>query len=497
MCHAPQPAAGKLETLGAKGRACEGSPRKAQGDIQLLAVNPTSTFQLSGSINGFSVSFMPDTGAAVTLLRKDVWDRVKSAQDTLKPWSGPRFVGVEGTPIQIHGTTQVPLRLRGQVLPTQMVVADSLRTSAILGLDFLEENQCVIDTGSKTLQFRGRDLSVKLQSARSDGVSASVSVVMPETVLVPPYSKIEVTAEPNAPLGSETWLVEDRLAERSQLVVANALVKPPPGKAPCVLRIINPTAGAITMHWGMKVAKMEAISNTMIAEVGTECNNEASKPVTEEKQELLRQMVQHTESDLSSTQRDHVFDVLLEFEDVFANAGDNLGHASSIKHQIDTGDAAPIRQPVRRVPPHRREIVQNLLSDMQERNVIQPSKSPWASPIVLVQKKDGSWRFCIDYRKVNAVTRKDAYPLPRIDDTLDTMAGSRWFSTLDLLSGYWQVQVDERDREKTAFCTSKGLFEFRVMPFGLCNAPVTFQRLMNLMVCSSRAVWCISMTSSS
>ena len=110
-----------------------------------------------------------------------------------------------------------------------MVVADSLCTPAILGLDFMEENRCVIDMGSKTLQFRGRDLSIKLQGTESDGVPASVSVVMPENVLVPPYSEMEVMAEPNAPLGGETWLVEDRLAGRSQLVVANTLVKPLPG----------------------------------------------------------------------------------------------------------------------------------------------------------------------------------------------------------------------------------------------------------------------------
>ena len=99
-----------------------------------------------------------------------------------------------------------------------------------------------------------------------------------------------------------------------------------------------------------------------------------------------------------------------------------------------------------------------------------------------MQKKDGSLRFCVDYRKVNDVTRKDAYPLPRIDETLDTLSGSSWFTTLDLLSGYWQVEVAEEDWEKTAFCTREGLFHFNVMPFGLCNAPAMFQRLMDLLL---------------
>ena len=115
----------------------------------------------------------------------------------------------------------------------------------------------------------------------------------------------------------------------------------------------------------------------------------------------------------------------------------------------------------------------NLLDDMLTRAVIQPSSSPCASPVILVPKNDGSFCFCIDYRRVNAVTRKNEYPLPRVDDTLDTLAGSKWFSTLDLLSGYWQVEVSPYDQEKTAFCTHEGLFEFCVMPFGLCNAPAT------------------------
>src|SRR5579884_3665559 len=116
---------------------------------------------------------------------------------------------------------------------------------------------------------------------------------------------------------------------------------------------------------------------------------------------------------------------------------------------------------------------------MLDANIIRPSTSPWASPIVVVSKKNGKKRFCVDYRKINAITRKDAYLLPRIDEMMDSLGNAHWFSSMDLTSGYWQIEMKEEDKPKTAFISREGLFEFNVMPFGLYNAPATFQRTMN------------------
>ena len=179
--------------------------------------------------------------------------------------------------------------------------------------------------------------------------------------------------------------------------------------------------------------------------------------------------------DLDASQLQELEALVCDFQDTFSTGRQDLGRTNVTYHQIDTGDVAPIKQAPRRLPNHRRQEVEHLINEMQEQGVIQPSQSPSASPIMLVQKKDGSIRFYVDYRK-------DSYPLPRVDDLLDSLEGAQWFSTLDLASGYWQVEVDPQHREKTAFNTGQGLYEFRVMPFGLCNAPSTFQRLMELVL---------------
>ena len=183
-------------------------------------------------------------------------------------------------------------------------------------------------------------------------------------------------------------------------------------------------------------------------------------------------------SHLTTEQRKRAEAFLWENRDVFVGVDGKVGVTGLTEHTIEVEDSPPIRsQPYRRSPKEKEELDKTIDGLLKE-GKIEPSGSPWAAPVVMVQKKDGTMRFCVDYRKINAVTKKDAYPLPRIDDALDSLGGSNWFHTLDLASGYWQVAMATKAKEKTAFSTHRGLFQWTVMPFGLCNAPATFERLM-------------------
>ena len=182
---------------------------------------------------------------------------------------------------------------------------------------------------------------------------------------------------------------------------------------------------------------------------------------------------------LTTSQVRQVQEFLSNWTHLFSDGPTDIGKTDLLKHKIKLTDDTPFKEPYRRIPPGMYEEVRQHVKEMLDVGAIQPSHSPFSSNIVLVRKKDGTLRFCIDYRKLNSRTVKDAYNLPRIDDTIDRLVGSKFFTKLDLTSSYWQVEVDEKDREKTAFSVSGiGLFECNRMGFGLTNAPATFQRIM-------------------
>ena len=171
--------------------------------------------------------------------------------------------------------------------------------------------------------------------------------------------------------------------------------------------------------------------------------------------------------------------VIEKYSFLFAMNSLDLGRTDLVKHHIQLDNYTPIKDRYRRIPPHQYEEVWKHLKEMLDIGAIRCSNSPWASPVVLVHKKDGSLRFCIDLRKLNAWTVKDAYSLLHIEDTLDSLNGACIFTSLDLKSGYWQVELDKESIPLTAFTVGPlGFYKCVRMPFGLTNAPATFQKLM-------------------
>ena len=187
-----------------------------------------------------------------------------------------------------------------------------------------------------------------------------------------------------------------------------------------------------------------------------------------------------------------VVELFKEYHHIFALTDLKLGCTSKIKHEIKLDNETPFKDCYCCIPPHQFEEVQKHLQDMLDIGAIRHSCSPWASAVVLVWKKDGSLRFCIDLRHLNSHTIKDAYSLLRIEESMDCLNGACIFTSLDLKSGYWQVEMDERSIPYTAFTVGPlGFYECICMPFGLTNAPATFQRLMESCLGELHLQYCI------
>ena len=242
---------------------------------------------------------------------------------------------------------------------------------------------------------------------------------------------------------------------RSQLLIARTLISN--DQVNIFLRLLNPTEHPRTVYkdsiaaYGEPVEEIQSESN----KIPTACCIRNQEPRDDQEStdavpEHLSDLLERCSENVDKGQKAKIQSLLVEFADVFSAVPGDIGRTGIVKHNINTENASPIRQPARRLPIHRREEARKEIAGMLQRGIIEPSSSPWASPIVMVKKRDGSTRFCIDYRKLNEVTTKDSYPLPRIDDSLDALAGSQWFSTLDLSSGYWQVEVQEEDRPKNS-----------------------------------------------
>ena len=368
------------------------------------------------------------------------------------------------------------------MVPHQMWVAD-ITDECILGLDFLEKFDCQICLKDRVLVMGNQQIPL---TCSSSDVPQCYRIIAKESCTVEPWTEAIVPGQV-INKGHGRWGVvgDDTNSNHLKfgLLVGRCLVDL--GNDTVPVRVLNPSAQEYRVAKGTDLSSCEQVVSVLSVQDGEDHrapSNLNTKAVRKSTRDLLpshlKDLITKSTERLEREQQDKALELLMRFSDVFSQNSEDLGRTNLVQHRITTGEAAPIRQPPRRLPLSQREEAKTQVEKLLKHGIIEESSSPWASPIVLVQKKDGSFRFCVDYRKLNSVTKKDSYPLPRIDNSLETLADSKWFSTLDLRSGYWQVGVDPHDKEKTAFSTGQGLWQFTVMPFGLCNAPATFERLM-------------------
>lgn len=486
-------AVGKLGRTGTTGQASVQLPRKTQKITSLSGETGTvsrhlgakihsvvgdSAVYVLGQVGGQQVEMLVDTGSAVTLVHQRLMNKVHEKVELHKV-SGP-VVSANGQPLDIRGTCDMHIRLQGVDVIHPVLVAGDVTQDCLLGMDFLDKHECKINFADKTLHIGGEVAGLVSKKGRVDVFKLSLA----ETVVVPGRHEIIMPAvlKGDGCSADVAGIVEPSpgFTEQHDLLLARIIAQPKGNMVP--VRLVNPSPTPVTLYENTSLGTFCQLEKDAVKPAKPAPSHKAKKPNKSQRKPQVTDQFDVDGMDLNTEEKTKLADLLNDFRDIFSTGPEDIGRTGKVKHRIDTGEHPPIKQAPRRVPIHQQREVLQHVEDMQKHGVIEPSTSPWAAPIVLVKKKDGTTRFCVDYRKLNDVTRKDAYPLPRIDETLDALSGAKLFTTLDLASGYWQVEMDPADREKTAFTTRHGLFEFRVMPFGLCNAPGTFQRLMEFVL---------------
>ncbi|XP_058864420.1 uncharacterized protein LOC131706752 [Acipenser ruthenus] len=468
-------------------------------------------------IEGVPCTALVDTGSTVTLIRPDVLPAGVRLEPTTVQL---RTVTGELAPMQ--GKGNLAIEVAGRTVHHPVWVA-AVQDPCILGLDFLRYTGGQLNLRTGTLHIQGSP-ALALASplgplGRSRDPFARQFRDLPRTQRTAAMRR-ETSAHPRAP--SCASLIRDNTASRRPPLRKELLLAQPPSGASArqptwppsgrnarqptrplsgrnARQHVQPPSCSSSVAQGNAALPQAAPPPCPAPPTATQGlredtamprptvrSNSASPaispppPVSPEDPALsaVHAVWLRSCEGLCTEERRQLWELVYEYRHSFATASDDVGRTHLVQHQIETGAARPIKQRPRRQPLALQEATEQVLEEMKAAGIIEPSDSPWTSPVVMVRKKDGKWRFCVDYRRVNDVTEKDSYPLPRIDESLDLVAGSRWFSSLDLRSGYWQVALDPSARPKTAFSTGRGLWQFTVMPFGLCNAPATFERLM-------------------
>lgn len=468
-------------------RDCSGSDLPFQND-KFVGTSPTVTTR----IGGVPVKSLIDTGSMVTLVTESFYrEKLKPTLGNLNSKTVLQLRGANGLEIPYIGFVTADVEIGGVIVPgcgifitkeTEATTAMQREVPALIGTNVLG----LVPHYQPILQDGRRKDKLKTGFVKVGGT---------DRVWVPAFTESDVLVT-GPSWGTDAVIEPLNVPIEGNLTVASTFVDTT--KTCYYVRVANQTAKDIWLKPRTRVGiireadmtrsgeQLKFVQENNMVTVSCIVSTAPQTPPQREAADIVRrQMVQVPPHGITldnfpgtELQKEKALSLFQRNLEVFARSKEDLGCTATAYHRIYTDDDVPVTERYRRIPPNMYQEVQQHLQELLQKGVIRPSESNYASPIVLVRKKSGALRMCVDYRKLNQKTKRDQYPLPRIEESLEALRGAKYFSTIDLASAYNQVEVHADDRHKTAFTTPMGLFEYNRMPFGLQNAPATFQRLM-------------------
>ena len=429
-------------------------------------------------LNGQPTLFLVDSGATDTLLSKQhaLELRVLGSSDVEGVNSGTTATG---SSITCYGMKRVDLQLGCESLNGPVIIAD-IHENGILGMDFMATFGCILDFDAMIMRIY--DQTIPLVDKKGKRLSCTC------------FSARQTTIDPHTEMIIDLYANDESI--QGGLVQPNYTVMDKLSllAAPCltsqdlVLRVANITEHPIHIPKNYSLAYLSnqdtidimpertGGGSTTDYDTRVRLTNSTNNP---ELPEHVKCLYDSLPSDVSSITKERIKQALIRYQSVFSKDEYDMGYCDLVPHEIHVKPGTqPIRQAPYRTGHHQELEIQKHVTKLQEKGLIEPTVSPWSSPVIVIAKKDGSTRFVQDYRKLNKATYIPSQPLPRIDDCLESLTGSKYFSTFDLLSGYWQCALSPEAKEKVAFCTKGGVYTWKVLGMGLCGAPATFERLM-------------------
>lgn len=462
------------QRLGHLSKNCR-APRKNSQGTSSVNYNTTArsagfensqSLYVRGRINNQDCLCLIDTGSEINLLPAFL------VADRFLDKTKRKLYAANGSEIRVKGEISLNVQFNKNCRRMTTFVVSEQVNETMLGMEFMSNNKCGLSFAKGKL-FVGR---CQLPLIKKDGAGWCRRVHITESVEIPPFSELNVPSK-IVGQGRQSGCSSAMMIEHQELFpgIHTARVLLNEGDHDTVIRIMNTRAESATIN--------EQELAGVLHPVEILDDKQIQKTLTNPQfEQIISTLLDKVDPNLSEEGKQDLKEMLREFPDVFSQDKNDLGCCEVSKHCIDTGSARPVRQPLRSQPQVYREFIDETVEQMIKDELIEPAQSEWAANVVLVKKKDGTLRFCLDYRSLNAVTRCDAYPLPKINDCLDALSGAKWFSTLDLTSGYHQIAMNDKDADKTAFVTRKGSFRWKRMPMGLSGATATFQRTMDMIL---------------